>query len=163
MSNAGSYPFIYEPINPYNMSGIWTRILVIEPAGYWDEPISCVLRPLEIIEPNHDDQTPDDESFWLEGDPRTSRISCYSALSYVWGDATVTKEIVVNGQNLKVTTNLESALRHLRKLDRALVLWADAICINQNDTAERNSHVLLMGKIYKSAAKVTIWLGDGER
>jgi hypothetical protein len=38
-------------------------------------------------------------------------------------------------------------------------LWIDAICINQKDTAERNEQVKQMGKIYKFAERVIVWLG----
>jgi hypothetical protein len=42
-----------------------------------------------------------------------------------------------------------------------LVLWIDAICINQNDTEERNAQVRRMLDIYKSANRVIVWLGEG--
>ncbi|KIM98268.1 hypothetical protein OIDMADRAFT_69443, partial [Oidiodendron maius Zn] len=87
----------------------------------------------------------------------------YTALSYTWGDPTVTKEILVNGKPLQVTTNLESALRHLRQSDDAFVLWVDAVCINQKDNVEeKNSQIVQMGAIYRSAAVVLLWLGDGD-
>src|SRR5450432_2237374 len=38
----------------------------------------------------------------------------YCALSYCWGDPTITKEVIINGNLVQVTTNLESALRHLK-------------------------------------------------
>lgn len=41
------------------------------------------------------------------------------------------------------------------------LLWVDAICINQNDVAERANQVKLMGGIYQRASQVKIWLGDG--
>lgn len=52
----------------------------------------------------------------------------YTALSYVWGDATVTEDILVNECSFSATINLVSALRHIRKLDGEIVLWVDAIC-----------------------------------
>jgi hypothetical protein len=52
----------------------------------------------------------------------------YTALSYVWGDVTVTKNILVNGWSFSATTNLVSALRHIRKVDGEIPLWVDAIC-----------------------------------
>jgi hypothetical protein len=39
----------------------------------------------------------------------------YKALSYCWGDANETKEIIVNGCTVKVTANLEEALRRLEQ------------------------------------------------
>jgi hypothetical protein len=43
------------------------------------------------------------------------------------------------------------------------MVWADAICINQEDVIERNHQVQLMKEIYTKASKVVVWLGpDGE-
>jgi hypothetical protein len=42
------------------------------------------------------------------------------------------------------------------------LIWADAICINQEDIHERESQVLLMQAIYSQASKVLVWLGDDE-
>lgn len=55
----------------------------------------------------------------------------FSALSYVWGDTNVTAEIIVDGTSIQVTTNLASALRHIRKVFGQIVIWVDALCINQ--------------------------------
>lgn len=41
------------------------------------------------------------------------------------------------------------------------LLWADAVCINQADDAERGSQVGMMGRIYGQAARTLVWLGDG--
>jgi len=67
------------------------------------------------------------------------------ALSYFWGHQSVTKEITINGVPAQVTANLESALRHL--LRHYKCLWVDAICINQQDKAERSQQLLWMGSI----------------
>jgi hypothetical protein len=48
-------------------------------------------------------------------DDQPERPPQYLALSYVWGDATVTKAIKVNDHAFQATTNLESALRTLSK------------------------------------------------
>ncbi|KAH7317593.1 heterokaryon incompatibility protein-domain-containing protein [Rhexocercosporidium sp. MPI-PUGE-AT-0058] len=39
------------------------------------------------------------------------------------------------------------------------LIWIDAICINQEDTVERMEQVKLMGKIFKGAYSLTVWLG----
>ena len=41
-------------------------------------------------------------------------------------------------------------------------MWADAVCINQNDLDERSSQVSIMSKIYKYAKNCQIWLGTIE-
>jgi hypothetical protein len=39
------------------------------------------------------------------------------------------------------------------------MLWVDALCINQEDTTERNHQVMQMGAIYEKAKRVVVWLG----
>ncbi|PVH72592.1 ankyrin and HET domain-containing protein, partial [Cadophora sp. DSE1049] len=39
------------------------------------------------------------------------------------------------------------------------LIWADAICINQNDVAEKSAQVTMMDRIYSSAVYVIAWLG----
>jgi len=86
----------------------------------------------------------------------------FTALSYVWGDATQSEEIVVNGVKVCVTANLACAIRHIRATRAHQILdsfWADAICINQRDIHEKNHQVRLMGSIYSKATLVIGWLG----
>ncbi|KAH6648584.1 heterokaryon incompatibility protein-domain-containing protein [Truncatella angustata] len=88
----------------------------------------------------------------------------YAALSYVWGDASITEEILVNGQPFQATKSLASALRQFResyagKHGAPSFLWADAVCINQQDLVERAQQVSMMGPIYSKADWVISWLG----
>lgn len=84
----------------------------------------------------------------------------YEALSYCWGDASDKIAIDCNGsRGLAVTKNLHAALLALRLPNQERVLWADAICINQDDIEERGSQILLMKDIYRIASSVVIWLG----
>ncbi|KAK0100170.1 hypothetical protein ONS95_008508 [Cadophora gregata] len=85
----------------------------------------------------------------------------FRALSYCWGDPNITKAIELDGQPFHVTTNLYSALRELRAQGYD-VIWADAVCINQNDIFERGLQVMRMGLIYSKCAEVLAWLGDWE-
>jgi hypothetical protein len=39
-------------------------------------------------------------------------------------------------------------------------LWIDAICINQNNVAEKNIQVQPMVQIYRQASSVLVWLGE---
>jgi hypothetical protein len=84
----------------------------------------------------------------------------YEALSYVWGDSRITKRIYVDGRPMEITVNLESALRHIRKPAESRFLWIDAICINQNNNAEKTHQVHLMGDIYGNTEQCLLWLGD---
>ncbi|KAK5734367.1 hypothetical protein LTR17_009031 [Elasticomyces elasticus] len=86
----------------------------------------------------------------------------YSALSYVWGDPHKLAHLVVDGTALRVTSNLEIALRHVRSSSEDLTLWVDAVCINQENVEERNEQVAMMGEIYASATSVLIWIGQAD-
>lgn len=78
------------------------RTLILH-AGKVHEPIRCSLRTISLVE-----------------EP------LYDTLSYVWGDANVTKPIEVEGVRFDATANLERALRHLRDASIDLILWVDA-------------------------------------
>jgi hypothetical protein len=99
---------------------------------------------------------------------RSARLPAFYALSYVWGNPTRTHEILLDGKKLGITENLFKAIQDLqRDAYGEIYLWADAICINQDDQTERSDQVLRMREIYHSAASVRIWLGpsndDGKK
>ncbi|KAE8446535.1 hypothetical protein EG329_011867 [Mollisiaceae sp. DMI_Dod_QoI] len=87
-------------------------------------------------------------------------IESYTALSYVWGDANDKRMISIDGKSLEITASLESALRYIRDEKRELRAWADGICINQRDLDERNTQVMIMGKIYEFARHTIIFRGE---
>ena len=114
---------------------------------------------LSKLSPSADENTPIEielikASLLKEWEPE------YYALSYVWGDPNVTVPITVNGRTRLVTNNLGMALRYLRKKEMSMVLWVDAICIDQTNLTERNFQVQIMGRIFASAKKVIAWLGE---
>lgn len=84
----------------------------------------------------------------------------YTALSYTWGDPLATTPILVNGVETQITLNLEAALRHIRQLSDVITLWVDALCINQEDLAEKNHQVEMMREIFSGAELVIAWLGS---
>ena len=59
-----------------------------------------------------------------------------------------------------MTRNLGVALQSLRSRGLSELLWADALCINQNDLAERSQQVQVMQTAYQSACVVFAWLGE---
>jgi hypothetical protein len=124
---------LYEPLT-VEPSDIRLLILL---RGAQQDPIQCRLEHVSLI-----------------NDPD------YEALSYTWGDASVTQPIQVNGGLRQVTRNLVSALHHLRHEDRDRHLWVDAVCINQSNTTERGQQVSIMGQIYSMAKNVVVWLGS---
>lgn len=113
------------------------------------------IRLLSIVSPPESDVLSlEFHTCSLEHDPR------FFALSYTWGDASITDTVVVNGLPLQVTTNLVEALKVLNgKPNIRIPLWVDAICINQDNIAEKNAQVPLMSRIYASADMVIAWLG----
>lgn len=68
----------------------------------------------------------------IEENPR------YDALSYMWGDPLVTRQITLDDdETFLVTVPLENALRHIRLQNEIRYLWVDAVYINQSDIKER--------------------------
>jgi hypothetical protein len=91
----------------------------------------------------------------------------FSALSYMWGDASLQETIFVDGKSVSVTTNLAHALRDVfgqwpsgchKAPGVAQWLWTDVICINQQDVEEKNHQVPLMESIYSLAERTFAWL-----
>ena len=120
-------------------SGACIRIIALEPATDNASRLRCTLIERDITKPG------------LE----------YEALSYCWGTNPPSRPIECDGCKLLVTANCESALRRLRYGHHPRLLWIDSICIDQNSDTDRNHQVALMGEIYKAAAQVIIWLGEG--
>lgn len=87
----------------------------------------------------------------------------YYALSYVWGDLLSEQRIIIKSCEIEftvtVTLNLHLALEHLVRDCEALVIWIDAICINQSDDEEKARQVLYMRDIYAQAEETLVWLG----
>ncbi|KAF2429805.1 HET-domain-containing protein, partial [Tothia fuscella] len=65
-----------------------------------------------------------------------------------------------DGSNFRVTANLHVALVRFRPKDVTRTIWADAVCINQNDPVEKSTQIPLMPLIYRGASRVLVWLGD---
>ncbi|KAI1349839.1 heterokaryon incompatibility protein-domain-containing protein [Xylaria sp. FL0043] len=92
----------------------------------------------------------------------------YMALSYVWGAAEGVRKrpILLNGEQFLVLPNLYNALlqlRRTRRIRQGFKLWVDAICIDQENSAERSKQVSRMRNIFASAWHVVIWLGTEEQ
>jgi hypothetical protein len=95
---------------------------------------------------------------------RTHKLSedlKYDALSYEWGQEGEMETILLDGKLLSIPRSLYLFLKVLRASPdaNATPLFADAICIDQQNLQERASQVQLMGQVYTSARRVHIWLG----
>jgi hypothetical protein len=95
----------------------------------------------------------------LDDNPR------YNALSYTWSDEEQAQyflselTLYVNDTQLPIHPNLDSALRHLRSEVSDMVIWVDAVCINQDDPDEKSWQVGQMRRVYLQAECVLVWLG----
>ena len=121
----------YRPLRPNS----YIRVLVLEP-GHDGELLRCSLEESD-----------------LDSQPQ------FNALSYCWGDASDTRTITCDGCSVSITKNLYDALLRLRQPDLTLRIWADALCMNQKDMAERRQQVQLMRRIYQQSEKCLVWLG----
>lgn len=128
---------LYTPLDPSREE---IRLLEIVST---DEPIACRMLTASLQVP--------------------ARCPAFCAISYVWGDLDATEIITVDGAERHITPSLHSALLcsyyHWQESfpDRwvsSCLLWADALCINQDDLQEKSSQIPLMGKIY-SVAEMT--------
>lgn len=91
-----------------------------------------------------------------------SEAPMYTAISYTWGDDQASESITLDGKIFKVRPNLWSALHYIGRATYAqpwCYIWVDAICINQNNTAERNAQVKVMDQTYSKPSMVSAWLG----
>lgn len=84
----------------------------------------------------------------------------YEALSYTWGEGDADLPIVLNGRPFLIRKNLHAALVKLRYSGQPRLIWADALCINQEDEVEKNHPVWQMSAIYTRARAVVVWLGE---
>jgi len=117
------------------------RLIILQPSQDPEAEVKCSLVQVSLEE--------------LEDDISEH----YVALSYIWGDPTLSYSVLVDGKKVRITSSLDCALRHLREPNRILRLWADGICINQSNIEDRNQQVRLMGSVYMLAQHTVIFLG----
>lgn len=178
------FPFVFaamSPHHPLSVSSHEIRVLsIISNVDYKHQPLQLSLKVVSLI-----DYTPDYVSFlskwpatttksmlmakWNEQYARDDYAFRYNwgefmALSYMWGDPNDTTDVEVDGHLISITTSLESYLRSSHDHDqdelgvKSVYLWADALCINQADLAEKEIQVSQMHRIYKAAPVVRVYL-----
>lgn len=90
----------------------------------------------------------------------------YEALSYCWGSTAPHHTAIVNGEEVKITDELDSALLQLRAEQKNTGsmnrIWVDAICIDQDNVHEKSDQINIMRTIYASASSVRAWLGTAD-
>lgn len=94
----------------------------------------------------------------------------FTALSYLWGDSDLNEEIILDEEPFRVTKSLADALRWVKyhwqqyfpsRKGSEFRIWADAVCINQDDNTEKSSQVSLMGDIFGMAELVISSIASG--
>ncbi|KAJ4392292.1 hypothetical protein N0V93_005917 [Gnomoniopsis smithogilvyi] len=152
-------PYVYEPLT----SDDSIRVISLHPAATRQAALRCSIVHYErCVELS-----------------RADNSRHYSAVSYAWGEPNFTEILTVspaidesmkgNSVNaesgdtyLRITPNVDALLRAFRKAHKPVYLWVDAICLNQDDDAEKTHQVPLMGEIYAMAKKVLVWLGNDD-
>jgi hypothetical protein len=124
----------YRPLGPYDL----TRVLHLHPAAERDALLRCDL------------------------EHRTEKDFFAKAVSYAWGPPLFTGTLLCDGNDnyIPITPSLEALLRSLRDDEDEVILWVDAVCINQHDAAEKSAQVQAMSDIYRRAYEVVAWVGD---
>lgn len=82
----------------------------------------------------------------------------YAAASYTWGSPENEGQILLDGKPMQVRWNCQHLLWQFGLHDAFEHYWVDAICINQEDPAERGSQVAMMWQIFARAQCVLISL-----
>ncbi|KAH6713208.1 heterokaryon incompatibility protein-domain-containing protein [Leptodontidium sp. MPI-SDFR-AT-0119] len=86
----------------------------------------------------------------------------YVAISYAWGDAGHTRKIELEGSLVPISVSLYGALDAIRQKVESVLVWVDALCIDQSNKDEKTQQVQLMTNIYSTADSVAVWLGPEE-
>jgi hypothetical protein len=86
-------------------------------------------------------------------------VDPYVALSYTWGNPRLRRPMMVGERVFHISENLAIALEHLQEKEKTLILWVDAVCIDQSHEHEKSIQVQRMGEIFSYAALVIAWLG----
>lgn len=125
-----SYAARYQPLREKQI-----RVLRVHP-GTADQPLVCDLEHTYIVEPIR-----------------------YEALSYTWGPTEPPYFLQCGMAQVRVTKNLHNALVRFRLAEAPRRIWADALCINQQDDAEKSTQVGMMCEIYTKANRLLVWFG----
>ncbi|KAH8585799.1 heterokaryon incompatibility protein-domain-containing protein, partial [Bisporella sp. PMI_857] len=125
------------------------------------QPLDPSIREIRLLNLTPTDDPHSDLELSILHTPLET-LSFY-ALSYTWGSPQNPLEILLNGIKLQVRVNLFAALKAISlQLDAPVMIWADALCINQNDSEEKGQQVEMMTDIYRTAKQTLIWLGEGD-
>ena len=77
---------------------------------------------------------------------------------FKWGSTQTDFSVLVDGKLVPVTANADNLLRDMSSFLFPRLIWIDSSYIDQNNPAEKNVQVKLMGELYGRASLVTIWI-----
>lgn len=146
-------PYQYQPLSS---PATQIRLLELLPGR---GTIRCRLRITELEQAEY---TYEPISYCWKSHTRDSWWGC----TYKVKEKQKTLRILVDGADLYVGESLHAALARMRPAAAGAgtrLLWADAVCINQADDAEKGAQVTLMGRIYEGGARTLAWLGEADR
>jgi hypothetical protein len=163
------YPAIFKSIffSSRNPSAV---VAMADPFSYHDVPLHTEGQSIRLVTINTSNSTVlipcRLENFPLDSAPP------YTALSYTWGDETVTRKISVNGKDFSVRENLWQFINSRRRVGtskdsrnpislvnarkKLAYMWIDALCIDQNNVQERNHQVGLMRQIFSNVSETAV-------
>ncbi|KAL7906557.1 HET domain-containing protein [Trichoderma velutinum] len=160
----------YSPLSATSCDTFSIRLLHLMPAcdSRADGSLSCRLVETKIADRSLDT--------FVHNKTEQAHVK-YQALSYTWGLPQFSKSLQILDNNddndtfispnsstseIRITENLYAALHSLRRPTETLVLWVDAVCIDQQNIVERNSQVANFPKTYAGATSVLVWLGPDD-
>lgn len=158
---------------------------VPKPATYNGIPLECLGKAqyLSDSEIRLLDLLPGPPGTTLQGQLRKVSLSdhpVYEPLSYTWADhpTDVAKPDASNvttpdecdvlylereEQFISIGRNCAIALQRIRETEQIKTIWVDAICINQDDEAEKKQQIGRMDKIYNWPLTVIVYVGHQSR
>jgi hypothetical protein len=154
----GSFPFTGITLGPYHTARVEVQIIhTFEKTMEKDPPmnpgfeysslarVSEQIRLVKLLP-----QSQNNPHIAAEFLPPVSLSSAapYEALSSTWGEKKLLSTIQLDRRDFNVTPNLLAALTALQYADKPRTPWIDAICIDQDDDADKEYQVSFMGRIY---------------
>ena len=110
MASTSDKPYTYDQLEGEDA----IRVLILQPATSPTEEIRTTLAHYQLKD-----------------------LPSYKAISNTWGSPELKERLHLDGGELMIAANLAPALRRFRQSDVEEMFWADTVCINQADNAEK--------------------------
>ncbi|KAF1843711.1 HET-domain-containing protein [Cucurbitaria berberidis CBS 394.84] len=168
----GRPAYVYPTENPFRQRGLASTQSFLAPFKHTPIDLNTAsIRLIEILPPSPNGT--------IQCNIRNATVdSEYTCLSYVWGSASHTNNILIDGKLFQVRRNLFeflemiSAKQVITKQETTRLhsdksptfdlshasrsLWIDAMCIDQENVVEKHHQVKQMGEIYSNAHCVLV-------